>query len=360
MTLRHAGHAADEDDFLDVACRDAGIGEGLLTGFDRSLNQVVDQLFKFRAGQFHDQVFRPIGVCGDEGQIDLGFLRRREFDLGAFGGFFQALEGHSILAKIDALILLELIHQPIHDSLVEVVAAKIGISVGRLDFEDAVADLKDGHVERAAAQIIDGNPLVLLFVQAVREGRGGRLVDDPEDVQACDLARILGGLALAVVEVGRDGDDGFRDFLAEIILRRLPHLLQNHGGDFRWAVALAAQFDVRIAVVPLGHLIGQPFGGVCHLLAAELAAHEALHGKNRILRIGDRLAFCNLSDEALALLCDGDDGRCRTGSFCIGDHNRFAAAHNRNAGVRGSKVDADHFAHVPTPSSLGLSLKLLR
>ena len=260
------------------------------------------------------------------------------------------MEGHPILPKIDALILLELIDQPVHDALVEVVAAEIGVAVGRLDLEDAVADLKDGDVERTATQVIDDNPFVLFLVQTVGEGRGCRFVDDSEDVQACDLARILGGLALAIVEVGRDGDDRFGDFLAEIVLRGLPHLLQNHGGDFRRAVALAAQFDVRIAVVSLGHLIGQPFGGVCHLLAAELAAHEALHGENRVLRIRNRLALRNLSDKALALFCDGDDGRCRAGPFCVGDHNRFAAAHDGNAGVRGSKVDADHFAHVPTPS----------
>ena len=48
--------------------------ERLLAGLDRSLNQVVDQLFKFRAGQFRDQVFRSVGICGDEGQIDFGFL----------------------------------------------------------------------------------------------------------------------------------------------------------------------------------------------------------------------------------------------------------------------------------------------
>ena len=175
------------------------------------------------------------------------------------------MEGHPILPKIDALILLELIDQPVHDALVEVVAAEIGVAVGRLDLEDAVADLEDRDVERTAAQVIDGDPFVLFLVQTVGERRGGRLVDDSEDVQACDLARILGGLALAVVEVGRDGDDRFGDFFAEIVLRRLPHLLQNHGGDFRRAVALAAQLDVGIAVVSLGHLVGQPLGGVVSL-----------------------------------------------------------------------------------------------
>ena len=74
-----------------------------------ALDQVVDQLFKLRAGQFHDQMLGPAGIRGDEGQIDLGFLRGGEFDLGAFGRFFQALERHAIFAQINALIFLELI-----------------------------------------------------------------------------------------------------------------------------------------------------------------------------------------------------------------------------------------------------------
>ena len=65
-----------------------------------------------------------------------------------------------------------------------------------------------------------------------------------------------------VVEVGRDGDDRLGDLLAEIVLGRLLHLLQNHGGDFRRAVAFAAQFDMHIAVVPSDDLIGKALGGV--------------------------------------------------------------------------------------------------
>ena len=37
--FRHAGHAADEDDFVDVAGRHAGIGQGLFAGINRSLNR---------------------------------------------------------------------------------------------------------------------------------------------------------------------------------------------------------------------------------------------------------------------------------------------------------------------------------
>src|SRR5439155_18915351 len=100
--------------------------------------------------------------------------------------------------------------------LVEVVAAEVGVAVGRLDFEDAFAELEDRDVERAAAQVVDGDLLVGLLVEAVGQ-RGGRgLVDDSLDVEAGDAPRVLGRLALNVVEVGRDGDDRFGDLLAKV------------------------------------------------------------------------------------------------------------------------------------------------
>src|SRR5205085_329669 len=83
------------------------------------------------------------------------------------------------------------------------------VGVRRDDREDALADLQDRHVERAAAEVVDRDRLFLaLAVEAVGERGGGRLVDDAQGLEAGDLAGVLGRLALAVVEVGRDGDDG--------------------------------------------------------------------------------------------------------------------------------------------------------
>jgi hypothetical protein len=65
------------------------------------------------------------------------------------------------------------------------------VTRGRLDLEDAVADLEHGHVERAAAEVEDEDRLVGLLVEAVGERRRGRLVDDALDVEARDLPASL-------------------------------------------------------------------------------------------------------------------------------------------------------------------------
>ena len=184
--------------------------------------------------------FGPDGVGRDERQVDLRLLRGGQLDLGLLGGLVEALEGHRVGGQVDALVALELGREPVDDRLVEVVAAEVVVTRGRLDLEDAVADLQHGHVERAAAEVEDEDRLVGLLVEAVGERGGRRLVDDALDVEAGDPAGVLGRLALVVVEVRGDGDDGGVDGLAEVGLGVGLQLLQDHRGDLRRRVLLAA------------------------------------------------------------------------------------------------------------------------
>ena len=91
--------------------------------------------------------------------------------------------------EVDALALLELGDQPLDDRVVEVVAAEVRVAVGRLHLDDALADFEDRDVEGAAAEVVDGDGLVLLLVEAVGERRRGRLVDDAQHVEPGDLCR---------------------------------------------------------------------------------------------------------------------------------------------------------------------------
>ena len=54
-----------------------------------------------------------------------------------------------------------------------------------------------GNIERAAAEVVHGDGFVVLLVEAVSQSRRRRLVDDAQDFQAGNFARLLGGLALA-------------------------------------------------------------------------------------------------------------------------------------------------------------------
>ncbi len=211
----------------------ARVRERLLHRADRPLQQVFDQLLELRARQLHLQVLGPAGVRGDERQVDFALHHRGQFHLGLLRRLPQPLQRHPVLAEVDAVALPELGDDPVDDALVEVVAAEVRVAVGRLHLDDALAHLEDRDVEGAAAEVVDGDRLVLLLVEAVGQRRRRRLVDDAHDLEAGDRARLLRGLALRVVEVRRHRDDRLRHRLAEVLLGGLLQLLQHHGGDLR-------------------------------------------------------------------------------------------------------------------------------
>ena len=138
-----------------------------------------------------------------------------EGDLGVDDGFAELLDDFGVGADVGAEVAADVVEGDGGEEEVDVVSTEMSIPAGGDDFEDAVVELEDGDVEGAAAEVVDGDDAVFLLVEAVGEGGGGGLVDEAEDVEAGDSSGIFGGLALRVVEVGGDGDDGLGDFGAE-------------------------------------------------------------------------------------------------------------------------------------------------
>ena len=135
---------------------------------------------------------------------------------------------------------------------------------------------EDGNVERAAAEIVDRDVAALLFVQAVSERGGGRLVDEAQDFEAGDAAGVFGGLALGVVEIGGHGDDRAIDRFAEVSFGPILQFAQDERGNFRRGKNFVAKHDADDVLALRVDAKREEFQFVLHVGGA--AAHQALHG----------------------------------------------------------------------------------
>ena len=350
----HTGGAADQDDLVDIALGHTCVVQRLLDGLAATIQQVLGDGLELGTGKRVVQVLRAGGVSGDERQVDVGLRGAGQLHLGLLGCFLQTLQGHLILAQVDtAVVLCELVGQPIDDAVIPVVAAQLVVTCSSGNLEDAVAELQDGHVERAAAQVEHEDLLVLVrLVEAVCQSSCRRLVDDAQDLEAGDLTGILGGLTLSVVEVCRDGDDGLRDGRADLLLSVVLQLLQDHCGDFLGRVVLTVDVDDGAAVLACLHLVAD-LRLLC-LGFGEGAADEALDGGDGVLRVGDGLVLSGLADHALAVLAEALDGR--SGAVALGVHEDLGlgSLHDGHGGVGGAKVDTQNLAHMIASSHLEL------
>jgi len=90
-------------------------------------------------------------------------------DLRLLGLVVQALKRHRIGREVDAVRLLELGDHPVDDRLVEVVAAEVVVTRGRLDLEHAVAELEHDTSKRCRRRGRRRGSSGLLLVEPVRE-----------------------------------------------------------------------------------------------------------------------------------------------------------------------------------------------
>ena len=204
------------------------------------------------------------------------------------------------------------------------------VAVGGQNLNHAVSKVEERHVKGAAAQVKDEDLLVdALLVKAIGKSSSRGLVDDTAHVEASDLAGVLGGLTLGVVEVGRDGDDRVGDGLAQVLLGVSLHLGQDHGADLLGGEVLAVNLDDGTV------------------------AHAALHAIRHGLQLGADLVVTTaheaLDGEAVSVGTEADDGRGGAVALSVDDNRGLAALEDCHRGVGGAQVDADNLAHGLDP-----------
>ena len=304
-----------------------GVLDHLLERRLAAVEQVRGHLLELGPGQLGVQVQRALVGVRDVGQVDLRLGRAGQLDLGLLRGLPQPLQRHLVLGQVGAVAVLEVLDQPVHDALVPVVAAEVVVTAGRLHLDHAVADLEQGHVEGAAAEVEDQDGGLGVLVQVVGQGRRGRLVDDAEHVQAGDGPGLLGRLPLRVAEVSGDRDHRVGDGLAQVGLGVPLELLQDERADLLRRELLAVDVD-------------RPVG-----------AHLALDRPDGPVHVGHCLPLGDLADENLAVLREGDHGRRGPRALGVGDDRGLAALEDGDDGVGRPEVDAYRTCHEISPCS---------
>ena len=301
--------AAHHQDLVDVIAGEASVTQSLTDGAGGSLHQMSGQLVELSPGQGQIQMLGAGGVRSDIGQVDVGGGHAGQLDLGLLSSLLQALHGNLVAGEVHIVGALELADHPLHNALIEVIAAQTVVACGGQNLDNAVINVQNGHVEGTAAQVIDHDLLGLLLIHTVGKSGCGRLVDDTLHVQTGDLAGVLGGLTLGVGKVSGNGDDSLRNGLAQIGLSVALELLQDHGADLLRGVGLAVHV----------HLV--------------IAAHFTLDGRNGAVGVGDGLTLCHLAHHTLAGLAECHHRRGGAVALGVGDDNGFAALHDSHAAI---------------------------
>ena len=239
----HAGGAAHEDDAVQLRGRHSRVLERPAAHHARLLDERADPRLEVRARQR-----LPVRA---HGELHLGRVGERLLGL-ARGG--QHL-GHQ---RGGGGGLAHGLQHALGDGPVEVVAAERRVAAGGLHLEDAVHQLEDGDVEGAAAEVIDREGALAALVEAVGERRRGGLVEQAQHLEAREPARVLGGLALGVVEVGGHGDDGLLHLAGEVALRPALEGAQDLPGHLDGRHRLAAGHLEAHHLAAAGELVGRP------------------------------------------------------------------------------------------------------
>lgn len=110
----------------------------------------------------------------------------------------------------------------------------MSVTICGFNLENSVLNGEERHIESTTTKVENEHIALtlLLLVETVSDGGGGRLIDDSLHVEAGNGASVLGGLSLRVVEVSGHSNDGRFDFLTQVSLSNLFHFVQHHRRDF--------------------------------------------------------------------------------------------------------------------------------
>uniref|UniRef100_A0A7N0UQF0 Uncharacterized protein n=1 Tax=Kalanchoe fedtschenkoi TaxID=63787 RepID=A0A7N0UQF0_KALFE len=344
LDFRDPGRSPDKDHLVHAAFVDLGITETFLHGLHAPPEQVHVQLLE--PGSSDGRV--KVDSLVERVDFDGGLSGGGECALGSLASGSEAAQRPGVPADVLLVLSFELRHEVVHQPVVEILAAQMGVSGRGLHFENPLLDRQQRDVERASAEVEDEHVLLAFtrrfLVQPVRDRGSGRLVDDPHDVQPGDDSGVLRRLPLRVVEVGRDSDHRVFDRLAEVGFSDLPHLRQHHrayllGGE-HLLLALVLHHDHRLVARPGNNLERPVLHVALHRGVGELPPDQPLRVEHGVVRVHGDLVLRRVADQTLRV-GEGHVGGRGAVALVVGDDLHPVVLPHAHAAVRRAEIDPD-------------------
>ncbi len=225
--------------------------------------------------------------------------------------------------------------------MVVIITTQSGIATGGHDFKDTLCQPQDRDIEGATTQIVDSVNAFAGVVQAVGYGSSGGFVDQSQHIQAGQLGRIFGGLALGIVKVGRDCDDRTIEVIVERVFRTVSQRSQNLGAHLHGRLFTQHRLQAQHTCV-IHKTVGQLVGPM-HI--GQAAAHETLDGGDGVLRVTGQRFLRRVPHLATTIGQIAHDGGQNDPALVIGQTFGHAVAHSRHQRMGRSQI----YAHGDAP-----------
>ena len=305
LNCRNTGRTTNQQNLVNIVASEASIFHSLTGRNHGTLNQISSELIKLSTGKGEVKMLRAGSISSDEWQVDVGGHHAGQLNLSLLSSLDNTLSTHLVCGQINAVFLLELLNDPVHNSLVEVIAAQMGITIGGTNLKHTAINIKDRYIEGTTTKVEYQNRVGILLINTIGQCSSSRLVDNTENLKACNLTSILGSLTLTVVEVCRNSDYCLGNGLTEISLCISLQLLKNHSRNLWWSIAL-----------------------VIYGNGVVLLAHVTLDGSDGTVRVGYSLTLCQLTYQTLTGLGEANYRWGNATALRVSDNCRLAAFHN--------------------------------
>ena len=212
--------------------------------------------------------------------------------LGLFTANQDFVQRNGVVKRVETGLGREPLRKKGGDPVIPVLASQVVISGGRKHHDLLGRDSRHRDVKRSSPQVIDQDGLLdACLLQAIGQGRGRGLVDDPQHLEPRRFAGLDRRLPLRIREISRHRDDGPVHPVAQpglgVFLQAFQHQRRQIGRRVRLAVKLELIEGVaHVRLEEAGDLVVAQPRPLLRLLADRRRIRAEIHDRR-----GDVLPF---------------------------------------------------------------------